>query len=138
MGSPSLQRAARSTAPPPSSSAASAADREVYLATADKPRRAFLMALAFGRLVQRRGCVVLAGQGGKAAMVIWPFGYRVEKGGSGRTKIVDDRGRVVARVGERVKLVGGWGKPSLARKRTALPIPDRCPANGYFGTAGPA
>jgi hypothetical protein len=136
--SPSTHGGARASAPPSTASAASPAHHDVYIATADKPHHAFLTALAVGRLVQRKGCVVLAGQNGKAAMVIWPFRYRVVRGGGGRLLIVNAHGRVVAKVGERVKLVGGWGKPSLVKKRTALPIPDRCPAHGYFATGGPA
>lgn len=114
-----------------SASGASSASAGLFLATAAKPSEASLLALAFGTLVRRDGCVVLTQRRMAPAIVIWPYGYTVELGNKG-WQLFNKRASVVARIGEAVKLTGGWTLPRLVRTATADPIPDRCQAHSYF------
>jgi hypothetical protein len=115
----------------PSTPGTSSTTAELFLATAAKPSKVSHLALAFGTLVRRNGCVVLAQRGMAPAIVIWPYGYTVERGSTG-LRLLNNRGSVVARIGEAVKLTGGWSLPRLVRLVTAEPIPDRCPGHSYF------
>jgi hypothetical protein len=131
MPSPSEPLARSSSIRSSSVPAVSSTQTRVFLATAAKPSKASLLALAFGTLVKRKGCVLLQQRGIAPAIVIWPYGYAVERRGKS-LRLMNRRGSVVARIGEAVKLTGGWTLPRLVRTATAEPIPDRCPAHSYF------
>src|SRR5262245_55221061 len=114
------------------------------------------LALASGTLIEMNGCVFLApDEGGSsvtppgaavaiaAPLLIWPTEARAEQPTGGALQIlIDDK--VVAQVGDRVELGGGYvgeskGDLSQAESLIGGQIPAQCqtPA-GYFLTSGPA
>jgi hypothetical protein len=83
-----------------------------------------------GKLVVGEGnCLRLEG-GPAEHLPIWPPGYSLNARG-GEMRILDDKGQVVARVGDRVIAVGGettegGGGPSYWEKRRKLGVPPGC------------
>ena len=75
-----------------------------------KARPLFGLTAAFGgKLVVSDGCVALA-EGRETRVLIWPAGYYLNQG-EDAVEILDYRGKVVARIGDRVKMEGGEAPP---------------------------
>jgi hypothetical protein len=75
-----------------------------------RPGDPSLDALAIGTLTagldRHRWCLWLTGPGSRRNPVVWPAGFRARRH---PVELLDSRGRVVARGGERIKLGGGGG-----------------------------
>lgn len=88
------------------------------------PRQdAYPAALLSAQLVERSGCLVAGGRGGR--VLLWPDGYTARTEQDGRTHVLDENGTVVATVGEKVTMGGGTVGASfdtLAYQQT----PDAC------------
>lgn len=81
----------------------------VSIKTAPAVAQACMDALAGGRLaVNNQSGLGITSADGQALAVEWPFGYtaRTELG---TTVLVDEAGRVVARVGDEITVGGGFG-----------------------------
>lgn len=103
------------------------------------PTGGMMQALAFGRLVIHDGCLAIASGANdpRPTYVIWPDGYSlVERGGS--TLLIDPVGRELARLGEDVRLGGGYVPPESADTATIDGVPEGCRGgtDGYFVTGG--
>jgi hypothetical protein len=89
------------------------------------PRQdAYPAALLVGPLAERSGCLVV-GEKGFNGLLLWPDGYTARTGQDGRTQVLDEKGTVVATVGEKMSLGGGYVGASfdtLTSQRT----PDAC------------
>ena len=71
----------------------------------------YALTAAFGgKLVISDGCVSL--EDGETRVLIWPPGYYLTQG-EDAVEILDYRGNVIARVGDRVKIGGGEAPPGL-------------------------
>lgn len=92
------------------------------------------MAGVIGTLVLQSGCLRVSGGGGEeSTLVIWPPELR-PVGMGGGVRIIDGRGRVVARVGDRVHLGGGSVSPEEnphGYREAVRRIPAACPGP-YF------
>ena len=98
-----------------------------------------MQALAFGKLVVHEGCLAIASGADdpRPTYVIWPDGYSLlERGGS--TLLIDPVGRELARLGQDVRVGGGYVRPDLAERAVIGGIPGECRAggDGYFLTGG--
>jgi hypothetical protein len=75
-----------------------------------RPGDPSLTALTIGPLsagmVRGRWCIWLGGRGSRREAVVWPAGFRARRH---PVELVDSRGTVVARGGERIKIGGGIG-----------------------------
>ncbi len=97
----------------------------------------YLMALWRGELVlDGEGCLRVRGDG--SLVPVWPPGFGVEISGE-EVRILDERGRVVARVGDEVE-IGGGEAPAAERiaaldERTKRDLRERCP--GQYWLASP-
>ncbi len=80
-----------------------------------------------GVIVEDDGCIFVRGARGIDYLVQWPDTLRLVLGASGSPEIVDDNG-VVARVGDRVEIVGGESDVGLSTD-----VKQRCPGQPYFG-----
>ncbi len=92
--------------------------------------------LGLGELFVKDRCLYM-GTRRHADVVVWPYGYSLDRKGA-EIRVLDEQGRVVARVGEQVKMGGGeitqaeaGPTPGAARqqfeeKRGELGVPDRC------------
>jgi hypothetical protein len=91
-------------------------------------------------IVDNEGCIRLhrPEESGTGSTLIWPAGYGIEK--RGKIYILDGRHRVVARVGDKVRLGGGAVPASLegtqiVDKQTQRRLLERCPGV-YFLVGG--
>ncbi|MDP9479839.1 MAG: hypothetical protein M3R38_29960 [Actinomycetota bacterium] len=104
-----------------------------------RPGGADMMSETRGELIlDDEGCLRVRYRGG-SSVILWPAGFRPDEAG-GEVRVLDGRGRVVARVGEGVYMAGG-GAPSPERldevveERTARQLRERCP--GAYWVAAP-
>lgn len=93
--------------------------------------RAVMEALTSGTLVVEKGCILLRHEDGSAELPVWPPGWNLRTAGREVT-ILDDAGRVVARVGDVVRMGGGQvtadeTEGGYERLRQSLKIPEECP-----------
>lgn len=113
--------------------------REVFFPTL-KPPYGAPDALGIGTLlVDGRGCLRLRAVGEESATPLWPPGFQLgtEKGG---IRVLDTRGRLRAKVGEKLVLGGGYIKRSILEQggvtlegKTVRELLERCPGS-YFLT----
>ena len=97
-------------------------------------------ALLDGRLVvDGAGCLRIGS--GESTVPLWMRGWELETADGG-PRVLDDRGRTVGRVGEKVKLGGGEvtdgmveGGAMVGGRRTARELLERCPGD-YFLVTG--
>ena len=87
--------------------------------------------LCYGRLVVENGCVRLRSPFptygflfGPTTTPIWPYGYSVDVEGA-RTVIRDEKGNVVAHIGDFVRAGGGSISPETVEQVTGKPLPDK-------------
>ncbi len=97
----------------------------------------YLMALWRGELIlDGEGCLRVRGDG--SLVPVWPPGFGVEVSGE-EVRILNERGRVVARVGDEVEIGGGEAPPAerinVADERTRRELRERCP--GQYWLAAP-
>jgi hypothetical protein len=85
--------------------------------------RAEMGALMIGELIEEDGCLRV-GEKGQSHLVIWPYDHTVTAAEDGRLQVRDGSERVVARVGDIVRL--GGGQVPTVGDATATEIPDRC------------
>jgi hypothetical protein len=83
------------------------------------PSNVWPTALLLGRLAERDGCVLLRA-GRTWVLLLWPDGYAAEQGGDSGLRVVDENGKLVAAVGDRVRLGGG-----VCRRISESGIPGR-------------
>lgn len=57
------------------------------------------------------------------ALIIWPYGYSIKTEGK-EMWIINDKGQTVARVGDVVKLSGGFMDASVAEERIGHALPE--------------
>ena len=62
---------------------------------------------------------------GKGVLLIWPYGYSLETE-SKEIRILDNDGRVVARVGHWIKVGGGEVPLEIVEKYIGKPLSDNC------------
>jgi hypothetical protein len=106
------------------------------------PSNVWPTALLLGRLAERDGCVLLRA-GRTWVLLLWPDGYTAEQGGDSGLRVLDENGKLVAAVGDRVRLGGGHVGESQNRAFRAEDligeeILARCRADAYAVTSGPA
>ena len=107
------------------------------------PEGVILQAMSSGRLFVKNGCIYLGPTERRyrdevpSDVVVWPHGYSLSRKG-GEVLILDEKGKVVARVGGKARMGGGEIRredsgptPEAARrqfeeKRGELGVPDRC------------
>jgi hypothetical protein len=82
----------------------------VQLRTAPAPANGCDLALVEGRLVAdaRSGLALAADETGASIEIIWPFGYSARRDPV-ELALIDERGAVVAREGDRINVGGGSG-----------------------------
>ena len=101
-----------------------------------RPGGEAMMSETSGELVlDDEGCLrVKTAPKGPGATPVWPAGFELHKSG-GEVSVVDEEGRVVARVGERV-YVGGDEIPrdqiELADERMRRELFERCPGDYWI------
>ena len=90
-------------------------------------------------IVDGRGCLRLRSVGEGSATPLWPPGFELRTGNGG-VRVLDARGRLRAKVGERVRLGGGYTKRSILEQiddplqgMAARELYERCPGS-YFLT----
>ncbi len=110
----------------------------VFLPTQKASVNSYLMASFRGELVlDREGCLRVRDEYG-SLVPVWPAGFGVEASG-GEVRLLNERGRVVARVGDDIEIGGGEAPPAerLAgvNERTKRELQERCP--GQYWLAAP-
>jgi hypothetical protein len=97
-------------------------------------------ALAGGKLVlDHEGCIRLVTAGNRpGATLIWPPAYAARTEG-GEIRILDEGGQVVARVGDEVRIGGGFIRGAKALEgisgvdeQTKRELIERCPGSYYY------
>lgn len=104
-----------------------------------QPVNGYMMAQIEGKLVlDDRGCLRLRYEGDGSLVPVWAPGFGVDDS-AGEVRVLDAKGRVVARVGDEVNLGGGEGPPAerlpAVDGRTKRELRDRCP--GEYWLASP-
>ena len=100
------------------------------------PEAVMLQALGGGRLFVKNGCIYAGPTERRyrdevaSDVVVWPHGYSLSRKG-GEVLILDEKGRVVARVGEVARMGGGEIRREdsgghFEETRGELGVPDRC------------
>lgn len=84
-----------------------------------------MTALAEGTLVQDGGYLRLK-RDIDSALLIWPYGFTQRTEG-GEIQVFDGSGRVVARVGDNIKVGGGEVSAKMAEQYIGRPLPADCP-----------
>jgi hypothetical protein len=128
-------------------SPAEVAPEGVFFPTLDHESNASMLALIWGPLFERDGCVFIkAGYEGVVddeVLLIWPKGARAERTDDGTLRVLLD-GATVGEMGDRVELGGGFvgeSRDAVANAESLIggAIPDRCrTSGGYWLTSGPA
>lgn len=97
----------------------------VGLRTAPAPAQACMDALIGGTLVRHAPSGLgITDADGQTTTVVWPFGYSARDEG-GRIALVDERGQVVAHVGDEIQVGGGFGDVWYACGPVSVVVPDR-------------
>ena len=100
------------------------------------PRGVILEALGDGRLFVENGCIYMGPTERRyrdevpSDVVVWPHGYSLSRK-NGEVLILDEKDKVVARVGETVSMGGGEIRREdsggqFEERRGELGVPDRC------------
>lgn len=111
----------------------------VFLARQVPDPKGFATSLIRGKLVlDDRGCFLVDGAG--ASLVpVWPFRYEARVEGD-EVRVVNGRGRTVARVGERIRAGGGevssLNDLGAVEREEAREIQERCPSKTYWLVGG--
>ena len=85
----------------------------IALLTEPAPAQACMEALAMGTLVfDPRSTLAIGGPSGERTPVMWPFGYSARLV-DGTLELLDNRGQLVAREGDRIEMGGGFGAGNL-------------------------
>lgn len=74
-----------------------------------------------GTLVQDGECIRLQVDDGSSVTPVWPAGHTAYQGNNGVITVFDDQGREVARTGQRIEYIGGYGD---------APYPNACTESG--------
>ena len=74
-----------------------------------------------GTLVPDGQCIRLRVDDGSSVTPVWPAGHTAYRGTDGVIAVFDDQGREVARTGQRIDYVGGYGD---------APYPNACTESG--------
>jgi hypothetical protein len=85
----------------------------------------FMLVSLTGKLVNDKGYLRVAD-----ALIIWPYGYSLEVSGA-ELWIISDKGQTVAKVGDIVKLGGGFLDSSAVEARIGQSLPSDA-AGPYF------
>ncbi len=109
----------------------------VFLPTQKASVYSYLMASFRGELVlDREGCLRVRDEYG-TLVPVWPAGFGVEASG-GEVRLLNERGRVVARVGDDIEIGGGEAPPAerLAgvNERTKRELRERCPGQYWYAS----
>jgi hypothetical protein len=115
-------------------------DPEVFLARQAPDPDGFATALISGELVlEGRGCLRIARQRGPSPVPVWPSGYEARVEGD-EVRVVNGRGRTVARVGEGIRAGGGEAESlnelGAVEREEAREIQERCPSGKYWLVGG--
>ena len=111
-------------------------DPEVFLAHQAPDPDGFATALIGGELVlEGRGCLRIARQRGPSPVPVWPSGYGARVEGD-EVRVVNGRGRTVARVGERIRAGGGevssLNELNAVEREEAREIQERCASGRHW------
>lgn len=74
-----------------------------------------------GTLVQDGECIRLQVDNGSSVTPVWPAGHAAYQDTEGVITVFDDQGREVARTGQRIEYIGGYG---------GAPYPNACTESG--------
>jgi hypothetical protein len=113
-----------------SCSAAHPFQRVDYFPVGIEPSNASPLAVVKGILALRDGCLCLEPFPANAvhvsfvkpSLLLWPYGYSWQKSWQG-IEVVDNKGKVVARLGQAVTVVGGKYPKPLVSDNFAPPLP---------------
>lgn len=113
--------------------AAPSTDREVFFPKQEPTDALFPSAAARGTLVMdEEGCLRRKHRSDERGdLLIWPHGYSLRTEG-GEIQILDGKGQVLAQVGDRIEVGGGYVPRSLeglksVSERLQRKLPERCP-----------
>jgi len=126
-----LAACGRDLGPTPNRNTGENPDATVFL-TQNTPAQDVMEALYVGKVNRDpQGCLRVEGEGG--ALVIWPYGFRLEAR-DGNLYVKDADGREVGRIGGDFRMGGGY-VPAIGH--LALSDTDRaravtCPSNSYW------
>lgn len=129
---------ATSGSPQPSAAVTQVANLQVVFpqqAKADREQEG-MEALLVGQLVLTAGCLrVNAPDPGISYLVIWPADYTLSTA-SGTGQILDERGQVIAQIGDMLRVTGGEVSAN-ARLSAQLrePLPDGCAGPYWLASA---
>ena len=94
-----------------------------YFPVLKEPESIYPESLAMGRLSIIDNCLRL--KPGESLLLIWPYGYTLAING-GEISVVDNKGHIVARVGDSIKVGGGEIPLEIVEKYIGGPLPDNC------------
>ena len=95
---------------------------------------AFPEALMSGTVVELDGCIrVRSDAGSRGHLLVWQPDHRIQRNGE-RIEIVDGSGKVLARVGEQIRIGGGEMPRAAVEKALKAPLPPAC--TGPYWMAG--
>ena len=141
------QTTARSVAvcsAPPESAAGRPPDTGVFFPEVSRPADSPLLIARGAFFLDEAGCLRVAdvtNRGERGYVPLWPPAYELETPDEG-VRVTDGKGRVVARVGERVFMGGGGiDRETLEEygfldERTMRELFERCPGDNYWMVLG--
>ncbi len=100
----------------------------VYFPVQKEPQTEILTAVLSGKLVYNDGYLRVLD-----LIVIWPYGYSLSTG-ENEILVINDKGELLARVGDKLKLEGGELPSSVIEERIGQKLPTG--AQGPFWLAG--
>jgi hypothetical protein len=84
-----------------------------------------------GTLVLHRGCVMVKNAPSELQMLAWPTGFTTQGNGTS-ARVINDRGRDVAAIGDRIHLGGGPIPARLIRTAGGQSLPSACVIDHAF------
>jgi hypothetical protein len=91
-----------------------------------QPETIYPMGDSNGKLVLENDYLLLKHVIGDSHLLIWPYGYSIEITGS-EIQIIDNGGKVVATVGDTIKVGGGEISAKTAEEYIGQTLQDDCP-----------
>jgi hypothetical protein len=108
--------------------------------TAQKPAREQMLAELKGELVLENGCLRVIDENNTSWLLIWPYGFSLRVDGE-ELQIINDKGQVVAHVGDYIYFGGGEvalpeeeAREHIEKNITGQKLPDSC--NGPYWIVG--